>query len=103
MDLEDENMVVTYTNLRCHGEVYASKGTMMVVTGVNSDGDALLEDDEKYKMVINFTELTIDGVDLAASAGSRSNLYAHPYKEFRIELKLSQGAVLAIEKLVPAV
>jgi hypothetical protein len=41
--LGDGNMVVTYTNLRCHGEVYASNGTVMTLTGVNSDGDALLE------------------------------------------------------------
>jgi archaellin len=37
------------------------------------------------------------------SAGNRPDLYAHPYEEFRIELRPSQGAVLTIEKLVPAV
>jgi flagellin FlaB len=103
VDLGDQNMVVTYTNLRCHGELYASNGTVMTVTGVNSDGDALLEDGEKYKVVIDFTELAIDGVDPAVSAGSRPDLYAHPYEEFRVELRPSQGAVLTIEKLVPAV
>ena len=29
VDLGDQNMVVTHTNLRCHGEIYASNGTIM--------------------------------------------------------------------------
>ena len=103
VDLGDQNMVVTYTNLRCHGEIYASNGTIMTVTGVNSDGDQLLENGEKYKVIIDFTELAIDGVDPAVLAGSRPDLYAHPYEEFRVELRPSQGAVLTIEKPVPAV
>ena len=103
MDLGGGNMVVTYTNFRCHGEIYASNGTIMTVTGVNSDGDALLENGEKYKVVIDFTELAIDGVDPAVSAGNRPDLYAHPYEKFRVELRPSQGAVMVIEKPVPAV
>ncbi len=103
VDLGDGNMVVTYTNLRCHGELYESNGTIMTVTGVNGDGDQLLEDGEKYKAVIDFTELAIDGVDPAVTAGNRPNLYAHPYEEFRVELRPSLGAVLTIEKPVPAV
>jgi len=50
-----------------------------------------------------FTELAIDGVDPAVTAGNRPNLYAHPYEEFRVELRPAQGAVLIIEKPVPAV
>jgi archaellin len=71
--------------------------------GVNSDGDQLLENGEKYKVVIDFTELAIDGVDPAVTAGNRPNLYAHPYEEFRVEMRPAQGAVLIIEKPVPAV
>jgi len=102
-DLGDQNMVVTYTNLRCHGEIYASNGTIMTGTGVNSDGDQLLENGEKYKVVIDFTELAIDGVDPTVSAGNKPDLYAHPYEEFRVEMRPSQGAVLVVEKLVPPV
>jgi hypothetical protein len=65
----------------------------MTVSGVNSDGDSLLEAGEKFKVVIDFTELAIDGVDPAVTAGNRPNLYAHPYEEFRIELALSWSGV----------
>jgi archaellin len=54
-------------------------------------------------VVIDLTELAIDGVDPAVSAVNRPNLYAHTYEEFRVELRPSQGAVLTIDKLVPAV
>jgi len=101
VDLGDGNMVATYTNLRCHGLIYATNGTIMTISGVNSDGDQLLEDGEKYKVVIDFTELAVDGVDPVA--GSRPHLYAHPYEEFRVELRPSVGAVLTVEKPVPAV
>ena len=103
VDLGDGNMVVTYTNLRCHGEIYESNGTVMTVSGVNCDGDQLLETGEKYRVVIDFTELAIDDVDPPVSAGSRPDLYTHPYEEFRVELRPSQGAVLVVEKPVPAV
>ncbi len=103
IDLDDSVMVATYTNERCHGEIYSSNGTIMTVSGVNSDGDSLLEAGEKFKVVIDFTELAMDGVDPAVTAGNRPNLYAHPYEEFRIELRPSAGAVLTVERQVPAV
>jgi archaellin len=34
---------------------------------------------------------------------SQDDVYAHPYEEFRIELRPSAGAVLTIERQVPAV
>jgi len=75
----------------------------MTVSGVNSDGDSLLETGEKFKVVIDFTDLAIDGVDPAVTAGNRPDLYAHPYEEFRIELRPSAGAVLTVERQIPAV
>ncbi len=49
IDLDDSVMVATYTNERCHGEIYSTNGTIMTVSGVNSDGDSLLETGEKFK------------------------------------------------------
>jgi len=103
IDLDDSVMVATYTNERCHGDIYYSNGTIMTVSGVNSDGDSLLETGEKFKVVIDFTGLAIDGVDPTVTAGNRPDLYAHPYEEFRIELRPSAGAVLTIERQIPAV
>jgi archaellin len=70
----------------------------MTVSGVNSDGDSLLETGEKFKVVIDFTDLAIDGVDPAVTATNRPDLYAHPYEELRIELRPSAGSVLTVER-----
>jgi len=101
IDVDDNVMVATYTNQRGHGEIYATNGTVMTISGVNSDGDSLLETGEKFKVVIDFTELTHDGLDPAAA--NWSDLYAHPYEEFRIELRPSAGSVLTVERQIPAV
>ena len=101
IDLDDSKMVATYTNARCHGELYNSNGTIMTIYGVNDDGDTLCETGEKFKVVIDFSELNASAVDPAL--GSQDDVYAHPYEEFRVELRPSVGAVLAIERQIPAV
>jgi flagellin FlaB len=101
VDLDDSKLVATYTNARCHGEIYNANGTIMTITGVNDDGDSLCETGEKFKVEVNFTELSNSAVDPAQA--SQDDVYAHPYEEFRIELRPSTGAVLAIERQVPAV
>ena len=101
IDLDDSKMVATYTNARCHGEIYASNGTIMTITGVNDDGDSLCETGEKFKVEVNFTQLLNTAVDPAQAA--QDDVYAHPYEEFRIELRPSTGAVLTIERQLPAV
>ena len=101
VDLDDSKLVATYTNARCHGNLYASNGTIMTITGVNDDGDSLCETGEKFKVQINFTELSNTAVDPAL--GTQDEVYAHPYEEFRIELRPSTGAVLSIERQLPAV
>ena len=101
IDLDDSKLVATYTNARCHGELYGTNGTIMTIQGVNSDGDSLLETGEKFKVSINFTELTDTMVD--PDPGDQNEVYTHPYEEFRIELRPSAGAVLTIERQLPAV
>jgi len=101
IDVDDNVMVATYTSQRGHGEIYSTNGTVMTISGVNSDGDSLLETGEKFKVEIDFTKIAHDSLDPVAS--SWSDLYAHPYEEFRIELRPSAGAVLAIERQIPAV
>lgn len=101
IDCDDTKLVATFTNDRCHGEIYNSNGTVMTITVANGDGDTLLETGEKFKVEIDFTELLLTMVD--PDPGSRYNLYSHPYENFRIELRPSQGAVMAIDRQIPAV
>ncbi len=102
VDLDDSKLVATYTNARCHGELYNSNGTIMTISGVNDDGDSLCETGEKFKVEINFAQLNnTTGVDPAQA--SMDDVYAHPYEEFRVELRPSAGAVLTIERQLPAV
>jgi archaeal flagellin FlaB len=101
IDLDDSKLVATYTNARCHGELYGTNGTIMTITGVNDDGDSLLETGEKFKVSVNFTQLTDAMVD--PDPGTQDDVYTHPYEEFRIELRPATGAVLAIDRQLPAV
>ena len=101
IDLDDSKMVATYTNARCHGELYGTNGTIMTIQGVNSDGDSLLETGEKFKVSINFAQITNSTID--PTPLSLQNVYTHPYEEFRIELRPSAGAVLSLDRQLPAV
>jgi flagellin FlaB len=101
IDLDDSKLVATYTNARCHGELYDTNGTIMTIFGVNDDGDSLCETGEKFKVVIDFSELNASAVDPVP--GSQDDVYAHPYEEFRVELRPSAGAVLSIDRQIPAI
>jgi flagellin FlaB len=104
VDLSSDKLVATYTNARCHGTLYSSavaNGTAMTVKGMNSDGDQLLETGEKFKVTVDFASLNNTDVDPAQAA--QEDVYAHPYEEFRIEMRPATGAVLAIERQIPAV
>jgi flagellin FlaB len=100
VDLDDSKLVATYTNARTHAELYNANGTIMTITGVNDDGDSLCETGEKFKVVIDFSQLTNSTMEPDVTL---DNAYAHPYEEFRIELRPSVGAVLSIERQLPAV
>ena len=102
IDLDDSKLVATYTNARCHGEIYNANGTCMTVQGVNSDGDSLLETGEKFKVTIDFSELLYDSM-VDPQPSSQDDVYAHPYEEFRIELRPATGAVLSLDRQLPAV
>ena len=102
IDLDDSKLVATYTNARCHGEIYNTNGTVMTVQGINSDGDSLLETGEKFKVTVEFDELLFDSM-VDPNPGDQDSVYTHPYEEFRIELRPAAGAVLSIDRQLPAV
>ncbi len=101
ISLSDSKLVVTYTNARCHASVYDSNGTITTVTGVTGDGDEIIEQGERFKVSIDFTELDKSSVDPAQN--SQPDVYVHPYEEIRIEVRPSGGAVLTIERTMPQV
>jgi flagellin FlaB len=101
VDLSSDKLVATFTSQRAHGEIYASNGTVMTIQGVNSDGDKLLETGEKFKVTVEFDELDRGSLDPVQT--TPAGALVHPYEEFRIELRPSTGAVLAIERQIPAV
>ena len=76
--------------------------SVMTVTQVNGDADSLLEVGEKFKVTIDFT--AIDPLDFDPEGSlDMDDVYTHPYEEFRVELRPSAGAVLSIERQIPAV
>jgi len=101
ISLSDSKLVITYTNARCHASVYNSNGTITTITGVTGDGDEVIEQGERFKVSIDFTELDKSAVDPAQN--SQTDVYAHPYEEIRIEVRPSAGAVLTIEMSLPQV
>lgn len=101
IDVDDNRLVATYTNSRCHGEVYKVNGTVMTIKRITGDADTLLETGEKFRVEIDFTQLALAEMDPVLT--NRTDLYAHPYEKFRIEIRPSQGAVMAIERIIPAV
>lgn len=101
ISLSDSRLVITYTNARCHASVYDSNGTVATVTGVTGDGDEVIEEGERFKVSIDFTELDKSAVEPAQA--SQPDVYAHPYEEMRIEVRPSEGAVLTIERTLPQI
>ena len=55
IDLNDSILVAIYTNDRVHGEIYNTNGTVVLITGVNDDGDSLCEVGEKFNLTIDFS------------------------------------------------
>ncbi len=101
IDMDDSKVVITVTNPRCHAEVYDSNGTITTITSVAGDGDSMLEMGEKFKVVIDFTQIDKASVDPAQ--GDMEDVYAHPYEEIRIEVQPSSGAKLTAERVIPQV
>ena len=101
ISLSDSKLVITYTNARCHASVYDSNGTITTLTGVTGDGDEVIEQGERFKVSIDFTELSRSAVSPAQD--SQADVYAHPYEEVRIEVKPSGGAVLTVERTLPQI
>ena len=96
IDTAGDKLIVTYSNPREYGVIKDDAKTGASFTEVVGDGDALVEYGERWKVTVNFTAVTLLA-DFSADA------YSQSYDTFRLELRPSQGAVLAVERTIPAV
>ena len=80
------------------------------VVQIVGDNDTILEEGEKFKILINLTALenflkenkdkVISGLN-APPGWNPSDVYLHPHDLFRIEIKPPVGAILTIERIIP--
>ena len=101
IDMSDSMLSVTYSNQRCQASIYDSNGTACTVKGVTGNGDALLEAGERFKVIIDFTQM--DKADVDPAQASKPSVYVHPYERIRIDLRPSHGSVLSIDRTLPQV
>jgi len=101
IDMSDSRLVITYSNDRCYTSVYDSNGTICTVKGVTGNSDNVLEAGERFKVIIDFTEIDKAAVDPAQA--SKPNVYAHPHETMRIQVRPAKGSTLSIERTLPQV
>lgn len=104
IDCSDDSMVITYTNQRGHTVVYSDNilnGTVTTIQTITGDSDSLLELGEKMQVHINFKQ--IDSTDVKPVPVAHTDVYGKPYETIRIEIRPIVGAILTMEKEIPAV
>ena len=104
IDCSDDSMVITYTNQRGHTVVYSDSilnGTVTTIQTITGDSDSLLELGEKMQVQINFKQ--IDSTDVKPVPAVHTDVYGKPYETIRIEIRPIVGAILTMEKEIPAV
>ncbi len=101
LDMDNDQIVITYANPRTHGVVYDSNTAVTAVTVITGDADTILEAGERFKIAIDFT--AIDKATMDPAQGSMANVYTHPYEEMTIEIQPSQGGIMTINRRIPQV
>ena len=96
IDTAGDKLIVTYSNPREYGVIKDGVKAGASFTEVVGDGDGLVEYGERWEVEVDFAavEALADFTDAA---------YSQSYDTFRLELRPSQGAVLAVERTIPAV
>ncbi len=104
IDCSDDSLVITYTNQRGHAVIYSDtelNGTIVTIHTITGDSDSLLEVGEKMQVYIDFRK--INSADVKPLLTSHKDIYGKPYESIRIEMRPIVGAILTIEKEIPAV
>ena len=107
IDLSDQKLVITYSNPREQGVIYsqgvanstALKPSVVTITQVQGNGNALLENGETFKIYIDFTQAALNANTTLTAPG----LYTTQYEAFTVTVRPIVGSVLTIERNVPAI
>jgi len=119
VELNENKLVISYANDRiAFDNLFNSslkdskKYHVCQVVQVVGDNDTILEEGEKFKILINLTALknflkeaidqkkVVTGLN-APPGWDPSDVYLHPHDIFRIEIKPPVGAILTIERIIP--
>ena len=102
VELNTDKMVISYVNPRVSVDNVYDNSTC-VITQIIGDGDAILEEGEKFRVFLNITHLVANKTNYGlANNTPDSDIYLHPHDQFRIELKPPIGSILTIERIIPA-
>jgi archaellin len=97
IDTAGDKLIVTYSNPYIYGVIKDDTKTGAAITEVVGDGDTLIEYGERWLVEVTYS--TVAGAGVLNS----TSVYSQAYDTFRLELRPSTGAVLAIERTIPAV
>ena len=100
VELNTDKMVISYVNPRVSVDNVYDNSTC-VITQIIGDGDAILEEGEKFKVFLNITSLVSNKSNFGLS-NADSDIYLHPHDQFRVELKPPVGSILTVERIIPA-
>ena len=116
VELTRGKLVIAYTNPRVsidniYPEIPTGKETTLEsicnVTKVVGDDDMLLEEGEKFKIVINLAELyshfnsTLVSLMGISYMGDADDIFVGTHETFTIEVKPPVGAILTVERMIP--
>ncbi|MCD6503945.1 hypothetical protein J7K52_01050 [Candidatus Bathyarchaeota archaeon] len=101
VELNTDKMVISYVNPRVSVDNVYDNSTC-VITQIIGDGDAILEEGEKFKVFLNITSLVTQKDSFGLGSAQESDIYLHPHDQFRVELKPPVGSILTIERIIPA-
>jgi archaeal flagellin FlaB len=97
IDTAGDKLIVTYSNPSVYGVIKDDTLDAASITEVVGDGDTLVEYGERWLVTVNFTRV------VNATVLNDAGAYSGAYDTFRLELRPSTGAVLAVERTIPAI
>ena len=97
IDTAGDKLIITYSNPHVYGVIMDATKTGAALSEIVGDGDTLVEFGERWLVEVDYS------VVAGATVLDTTDAYSGAYDMFRIELRPAQGAVLAIERTIPAV
>jgi len=96
IDTAGSKLIITYSNPYEYGVIKDDSAAGATITEVVGDADTLIEYGERWLVAVTYS-------DVVALAAFTSSAYSQAYDTFRLEMRPAQGAVLTIERTIPAI